>query len=337
MAYDGSKMVLRINGSAAGETSAFSTAAEVMGPKFQWMATHPGDPQIPFDGIAPEGVLATRIFGAKVVDENGDQRFEVPAGGHVIVAISVMDNRDSAEYFRSSIAGLQQASESTIAAIRSRHIALWQSFWSKSFVEIPDKTVQSWWYGSLYVLASCSKHGNVAPGLWGNWITSTNPGWDGDYTLDYNYQAPFWAAFPTNHVDLADPYDAPILDWMQRGHGLAKELNSQGLVYYTHLAPSPGWSADNFRALDQKSDALFAAVNCIQRWRYTRDASYARKVWPFLVGVADFWDHDLKLENGRYVDIHDAEDEHLWGPSDDVNPGNRHRLPQHALPSADST
>ena len=70
-----------------------------------------------------------------------------------------------------------------------------------------------------------------------------NVGWQGDYTLDYNYQAPFWAAFPTNHVDLADSYDAPILRCMDRGRGLAKEIHSQGLVYYTHLAPSPGWSA----------------------------------------------------------------------------------------------
>ena len=62
VAYNGSKMVLRINGSEAGETSAFPTAVEVMGPKFQWMATHPGDPEIPFDGIAPEGVLATACF-----------------------------------------------------------------------------------------------------------------------------------------------------------------------------------------------------------------------------------------------------------------------------------
>ncbi|MBB5058066.1 hypothetical protein HDF16_002772 [Granulicella aggregans] len=107
---------------------------------------------------------------------------------------------------------------------------------------------------------------------------------------------------------------------MPRGRGLAQQLRSQGLVYYTHLAPSPGWSGDNFRALDQKSDALFAAVNCIQRWRYTRDADYARKVWPFLVGVADFWDHDLKLVDCRYVDVNDAQDEHLRGPSDDVNP-----------------
>jgi hypothetical protein len=100
------------------ETSAFPTAAEVMGPKFQWMATNPGDPQIPFGRIAPEGGSGYSCFGAKVVGENGDQRFEVPAGGHVIVAISVMDNRDSAEYFRSSIAGLHHASVSTIAAMR---------------------------------------------------------------------------------------------------------------------------------------------------------------------------------------------------------------------------
>jgi len=320
VAYDGSRLVLRVDGAEMGETSAFPNAAEVMGPKFEWMAAHPGDTQIPFDGTAPEGVLATRVLGAQVSSENGDIHFTIPARGHVIVALAVMDDRDTADYFHSAISDLQQATSATIAAIYSRHVAWWQKFWSKSFVEIPDKTIQSWWYGSLYVLASCSKHGNVAPGLWGNWITTTNPGWDGDYTLDYNYQAPFWAAFPTNHVDLADPYDAPILAWMQRGRGLAKQLNSQGLVYYTHLAPAPGWSADNFRSLDQKSDALFAAVNMVQRWRYTRDVAYARQVWPFLTGVADFWDHDLKLADGRYVDTNDAEDEHLWGPSNDVNP-----------------
>jgi hypothetical protein len=261
-----------------------------------------------------------RILGAQTSNENGDTHFTIPAGGHVILALAVMDNRDSVDYLHSAISGVQQATAASIAAFHARHVEWWKSFWSKSFVEIPDKTVQSWWYGSLYVLAACSKSGNVAPGLWGNWITTTNPGWDGDYTLDYNYQAPFWAAFPTNHVDLADPYDPPILAWIERGRGLAQDIHAQGLVYYTHLAPSPGWSADNFRALDQKSDALFAAVNMVQRWRYTRDTAYARKVWPFLTGVADFWDHDLKLIDGRYVDINDAEDEHLWGPWDDTNP-----------------
>jgi hypothetical protein len=318
--YDGMKMTLLVNARPVAETSNFPTAAQAMGPEWEWAATHPGDAQVPFNGMAPVGVLGTRIIGAQVSTENGELRFQIPAGGKVIVAVAATDDRDGAGYFQSAISELQRASAETVAGAWSRHAAWWRSFWSRSFVEIPDKTVQSWWYGSLYVLASCSKQGNVAPGLWGNWITSTNMGWQGDYTLDYNYQAPFWAAFPTNHVDLSDPYDAPILAWVERGRGLAKELHAHGLVYYTHLAPSPGWSADNFRALDQKSDALFAAVNCVQRWRYTRDAAYARKMWPFLTGVADFWDHDLKLVNGRYVDQNDAEDEHLWGPSDDLNP-----------------
>ncbi len=319
-AYDGMKLVLLMNGIEVGETTDFPTAAEVMGPRWQWAATHPGDAKIPFDGCAPEGILAIRIIGAPASTEKGESHFTIPAGGSVTVAVAVMDNRDAAGYFHQAISDLQQTDAKTVVAAWSRHIAWWQKFWSKSFIEIPDKTVQAWWYGSLYVLASCSRQGNVAPGLWGNWITSTRMGWQGDYTLDYNYQAPFWVAFPTNHVSLSDPYDAPILAWMERGRGLAKKLHAHGLIYYTHLAPSPGWSADNFRSLDQKSDALFAAVNCIQRWRYTRDAAYARKMWPFLTGVADYWDHELKFVNGRYVDFNDAPDEHLWGSADDVNP-----------------
>ncbi len=320
VAYNGQQLVLMADGAKVGATSNFPAAAQVMGPQWQWAAAHPGDSQIPFDGSAPHGVLAMRVLGASPSISGGGMRFDIPAGGKVTILVAVMDNRDTPHFFQAAVTAVRDANSQSVAAMWSQHLAWWKSFWSRSYIEIPDKTIQSWWYGSLYVLASCSRHGNVAPGLWGNWITSTGPAWQGDYTLDYNYQAPFWAAFPTNHVSLADPYDAPLLAWMQRGRGLAKKLHAHGLVYYTHLAPSPGWSADNFRSLDQKSDALFAAVNCVQRWRYTGDAAYARKVWPFLTGVADYWDHELKLVNGRYVDFNDAPDEHLWGPANDTNP-----------------
>jgi hypothetical protein len=320
VAYDGEQLVLLANGKQIGETRDFPAASAVMGPGWEWAATHPGDKQVPYEGIGPEGVLAMRVLGAQASTRDGETHFEVPAGGRVVLLVAAMDNRDTPAYFGSAISDLRGATMESVAASWSRHVAWWRRFWSKSYVEIPDKTVQSWWYGSLYVLASCSRTGNVAPGLWGNWITSTHMAWQGDYTLDYNYQAPFWAAYPTNHVSLADPYDAPLLAWMKRGRGLAEKLHEQGLLYYTHLAPSPGWSADNFRALDQKSDALFAATNCIERWRYTHSAAYARKVWPFLTGVAEFWDGALKLENGRYVDFNDAADEHLWGPVNNENP-----------------
>ena len=320
VAYDGAQLVLLENGTRIGATRNFPTAKQVMGPQWEWAATHPGDAHIPFDGIGPRGVLALRVLGAAATVRQGATQFTVPPDGRVTVLVAAFDDRDEPGYFQAALHALRDADAASVATSWSRHLAWWRRFWSKSYVDIPDKTLQAWWYGSLYVLASCSRAGHVAPGLWGNWITSTHMGWQGDYTLDYNYEAPFWAAYPTNHVSLADPYDAPLLAWMKRGQGLAHKLHEHGLLYYTHLAPSPGWSADNFRSLDQKSDALFAAVDCIQRWRYTDSVAYARKVWPFLAGVARFWDHDLKWVHGRYVDEDDAPDEHLWGAAQDRNP-----------------
>ncbi len=318
--YNGRELTLFVNGSPAGRTRRFPTTAQVMGPRWMWAATHPGDTTIPFDGCAPKGILALRVLGGMTAEAGGRMDIRIPAEKRVTMLIAVMDNRDTPHYRHAAIDFLTSANMATVSHLWDTHLAWWRRFWSRSFIKIPDKTLQSWWYGSLYLLASCSRSGCVARGLWGNWITSPFMGWQGDYTLDYNYEAPFWATFPTNHVSLANPYDPPLLAWMGRGHALAKTIGAHGLVYYCHLAPTPGWSADNFRGNDQKSDALFAAVNCIQRWRYTHSSAYARLVWPFLRGVARYWDHDLKLVNGRYVSYHDAPDEQLFGPTDAVNP-----------------
>lgn len=318
--YTGKSLKLFVNGKRVGQTARFPTAAQVMGPLWMWAATHPGDNAVPFDGCSPKGILACRVLGGAVTDDNGRMNITIPAAQKITFVIAVIDNRDTPNYRRSALGLLRGANKQTLETLWQSHVRWWRSYWSKSFVVIPNKTIQSWWYGSLYLLASCSRTGNVAPGLWGNWITSPFMGWQGDYTLDYNYEAPFWAAFPTNHVSLANPYDAPLLAWMGRGAALAKKIGAHGIVYYCHLTPTPGWSADNFRSSDQKSDALFAAVNCIQRWRYTRNKAYARLVWPFLRGVAAYWDHDLKFVNGHYESRDDAPDETLFGPTDAVNP-----------------
>lgn len=56
----------------------------------------------------------------------------------------------------------------------------------------------------------------------------------------------------------------------------------------------------------QKSNAAYAAVNMILRWRATLDEAYARKVYPYLTQCADFWMDYLTVENGRYVDRDDC-------------------------------
>jgi hypothetical protein len=316
--YNGQSLILVVNGVVVGATRQFPTAAQVVGPQWDWNAIHPGDRQVPYDGCSPKGLLAVRALGADARIAHGALNLTLAPGASATVLLSVMDDRDSPHYRTNSIDLLQKMNSSRLRGVWHAHLVWWKKFWGRSYVHIANRKVEDSWYGSLYLLACSSAPNNIAPGLWGNFITSPHMGWNGDYTLDYNYEAPYWAAYPTNHVALADNYDQALLDWMKRGAALARHRHYHGLFYYAHLSPLPGWSADGAKSIRQKSDALFACVDCLQRWRYTRKPAYARKVYPFLRGVATFWDHDLVEKNGVFMDYNDAADE-LRYPHD-VNP-----------------
>ena len=51
-------------------------------------------------------------------------------------------------------------------------------------------------------MASCSRNRQFPPSLFGNWITVNRPSWAGDIHLNYNHQAPFWALYSSNRVEL---------------------------------------------------------------------------------------------------------------------------------------
>ena len=51
-----------------------------------------------------------------------------------------------------------------------------------------------------------------APGLFGPFVTSDNNGWNGDYTLDYNYEATMYGVFGTGHHHQANSYWKPVVD-----------------------------------------------------------------------------------------------------------------------------
>jgi len=341
--YDGSTLTLYSNGQVVGKSGPFPTIADQMG--FDKTAIHLGDKELPYAGCAPFGLIVQRVVGA-VADSGADGQlnFTLPAGASARIQVAVVTDRNTLDYVLEA-QKLAKTGDELLASMEQKHAAWWASFWSKSFVQIPDSQVQDSWYGSLYLLACCSKASCPPPGLWGNFITSTGMAWYGDYTLDYNYQAPFWAAYATNHYELADNYEGVLLSQMSRGEATAQyasiiaeagqpgalsrmphsdqlaaattRRDYKGIYFYTHLIPTPGWSDDYGTFWGQKSNALFAAVNLVQRWRYTHDLAYAKEIYPYLKGVADFWDSYLVTQNGKYVSLNDA----AWENSGrDTNP-----------------
>lgn len=237
----------------------------------------------------------------------------VPPGEPVTIVAGILTNHDAGDYLERVRKRIDNIGFEEIERLHSLHRAWWHDFWAKSFIEIGDPLVEKYWYGSQYILASCSRNKNFPPGLWGNWITTDQPAWAGDYHLNYNHQAPWLGVYSSNHVELSEPYDTPILEYMPKGREFARKLlGVKGVYYNVGIGPkgldtSTEWSTGGFYG--QKSNAVFCTVNMLMRFYHTYDLEYAKKVYPFMTEVANFWEDYLKFEDGRYVDYDDAEDE----------------------------
>jgi alpha-L-fucosidase 2 len=251
--------------------------------------------------------VATRVVGAAGTVTADALTFTLTSGAPVSLVTGVMSNLDDPSYQTRVVDSVATLAPADVPALEASHVAWWDRFYRKSFIEIPDKLLEKEFYASLYLLGSVSRTGEQAPGLWGNWVMK-DPGWNGDYTLNYNYEAPFYAAFPTNHVELADSYDQPIIDWVPSAKALATKNAWSGAYFRVHIGPLPKGSADT-NEWNQKFNGAFAASVMLMHYYATHDPAYAAHIYDTLEQLATFWQGYLVSDGTRYVINDDAQHE----------------------------
>lgn len=212
--------------------------------------------------------------------------------------------------------------------IREEHERWWKEYWEKSYVSIPDPDIERQYYVSLYGMACCSRDPDFPPPLFGTWITQEPPWWMADYHLNYNFMAPFYGLYSANRLEQADTYDAPILASIPIGEFYSDKVCGipGGIMLPVGIGPlgieTTRWSDymeknhgdwrknGNIEAggmfWGQKSNSAYAVVNLSMRFYHTWDKDYATKVYPFVKGVATFWENYLTKEGDRYVIYNDA-------------------------------
>lgn len=250
----------------------------------------------------------------RCLTENNEE-FVLDPSKPVTLVASFLTNHDSQHYLSQSCVMVTQINEDVVKELRNGHDDWWQSFWNQSLIEIDDKFLEKFWYGSHYIMASCSRNKQFPPGLFGNWITTDSPAWSGDYHLNYNYQAPWWGTYSSNHIELTEPYDTPLLQYVEMGKANAQRfLGTRGIYFEVGIGPkglptalidTPYESGQMF--LGQKSNATYCAVNMLMRFNYTHDLQYGKEIaYPFLIELANFWEDYLRFEEERYVIYNDA-------------------------------
>lgn len=202
-----------------------------------------------------------------------------------------------------------------IDELKAGHKKAWKKFWSKSSVSLSDKKLENGWYMSQYLLAVCTGNKKFPPGLFGNFITVEYPAWKGDYHLNYNYQAPFYAACSSNHPELTDCYPAPLMDFMERGREFAAKFNCGGIILPVGISPkgvlteyTTGIKYPFLRLfLGQKNNQIHPADIMVFRWNSTRDKEFAAEIaYPYIKACLEFFEDYAVFENGRYSIKRDA-------------------------------
>jgi hypothetical protein len=251
--------------------------------------------------------VAVRVIGTAGRASGSTLTFTLPAGSACTVITSVLSNRDDASYASAAVASVATRTQAQVDVLKTSHRQWWDAFWARSFVEIPDKTIEKAWYGSLYLMGSASRSGEFTPGLWGPWIAK-NMGWRGDFTLNNNFESPFYGPVMANHPELADNYDRAVTDWIPNGQAQAAANGYQGVYYPVHIGPVPNGSLDK-KQHNQKFAATLAASPMINQYYMTYDPGYASRIYPYLKEVAKFWESYLYWDGTRYLDLEDSQPE----------------------------
>lgn len=225
--------------------------------------------------------------------------------------ISVATNFDDEDCSSKSIDMVLNSDYNTL---KSKTEDKWQTFFSASKVTLYDKEIEKYYNSSLYHLAGCMGNKKFPPGLFGNFITDDFFPWAGDYHMNYNYEAPYYCVFASNHPELFEGYMVPLNDMTDEAKKMAKLFGCEGYAFPVSFGPKAldlytmeSCKEHGILFLGQKSHAAYACVIPIMHWYSTYDKAYAlENYYDFILNVAKFWEDYLVKEKGEYVIKNDA-------------------------------
>ena len=207
---------------------------------------------------------------------------------------------------------LSRASRKTFDALRAAHVRDYRRLFdrvsidlggSSSFAVPTDERVRKYANGgdesfaalyfqyARYLLIASSRPGSQPANLQGIWNESMSPPWGSKYTININTEMNYWPALSANLAETMDPLTVLVQDLSVTGARTAREMYGAGGWVAHHntdlwraTAPidGPQWGL-------WPTGGAWLAVALWDRYEYTSDRAYLRKIYPLLKGSAQFF------------------------------------------------
>ena len=207
-------------------------------------------------------------------------------------------------------AALDPASRKSIETLRAAHIGDYQELFNRVTLDLgsskrvptdervggfgegddPGLAALYFQYGR-YLLIASSRTGSQPANLQGLWNESMAPPWGSKYTININTEMNYWPALSTNLAETMDPLTAMVSDLSVTGARTAREMYGAG-----------GWVAhhntDLWRATGPidgpqygmwPTGGAWLTLALWDRYEYSGDRDYLRRIYPLLKGAAQFF------------------------------------------------
>ena len=207
-------------------------------------------------------------------------------------------------------AALDPASRKSIETLRTAHVRDYQELFNRvtldlgssrrvptdervaAFGEADDPGLAALYFQyGRYLLIASSRTGSQPANLQGLWNESMSPPWGSKYTININTEMNYWPALLTNLAETMDPLTAMVSDLSVTGARTAREMYGAG-----------GWVAhhntDLWRATGPidgpqygmwPTGGAWLTLALWDRYEYSDDRDYLRRIYPLLKGAAQFF------------------------------------------------
>jgi len=232
-------------------------------------------------------------------------------------AVAIVTSLECKDPRAEAIALARSTLAADAAALVGEHEKAWEKFWSASGIDLDDTALRDMWYRNLYFLRCVSKPGVEAVGLYAG-LVRDDPPWHGSHTLNYNSEQTFWSAYPSNHVELGEPYERMIFRYLPRARWFARQTYDCGGAHiphnvFTHEIPDP----EQCRSKNHRMHAFppyaytigvsgFVVQNLWLHYKYQPDREYLERIaYPAVRDVAlfyaDFMDRCEVTASGKVI------------------------------------
>lgn len=240
-------------------------------------------------------------------------------GGTSVLVATIEHSFPGTTASSAAAANMAAATMGNIPGIEAKHRAWWHSYYPASFISLPDKRIENFYWAQIYKLGSATHPDGCLIDNCGPWLTETpwpNAWWN------LNVQLAYWPLLASNHLDLNRPLiNAVAGNTANLIANVPEEYrrDSAAIPVATDFTLSGNVNAPGSGRKAQIGCLPWLCHNLWLHYRFSMDRAFLRDtLYPLLRRAVCFYLHFLKEEDdGR---LHLAETfSPEYGSAEDCN------------------